>query len=88
MTSFYSTQDPHILTNQGPPYIVLLVGLLSLSLGVFCTCTGKALSRGGGWVYRAEDPNGFWGWVVMYYLCGISSLDTIVSLYKSTDFSE
>jgi hypothetical protein len=71
MIAFHSNQDPHILTNQGSPYIVLLLGLLSLVLGVIGTFTGKALTRGRGWVYRAEKPNHFWASVVTYYACGV-----------------
>jgi hypothetical protein len=54
-----------------PPYIYLIFAIVSFSAAVVWTCTGKALVRFRGWVYRAEEPNRFWWEVAMYYLGGV-----------------
>ena len=54
-----------------PPYIFLILGVVSFSAAVVWTCTGKAWIRFHGWVYRAEEPNRFWLEVAMYYLGGV-----------------
>jgi hypothetical protein len=51
-----------------PPYLNLILGLISFSAAMVWTCTGKAWIRFHGWVYRAEEPNRFWLEVVAYYL--------------------
>ena len=72
MPDFYS-----LLT---PPYIYLVLGALSFSLAVVWTCTGKALTRYHGLVYRAEEPNLFWWVVATYYLIGVGFIGYF--LYK------
>jgi len=53
------------------PYFQLIFGVISFSAAVVWTCTGKAWARFHGWVYRAEEPSGFWWVVAMYYLIGV-----------------
>ena len=54
-----------------PPYIYLLLGVVSFSAGVVWTCTGKARSRFHGWVYRAQEPTEFRWLVAAYYVVGL-----------------
>lgn len=54
-----------------PPYIFLIVGILSTSAAVVYTCLGKVWVRFNGWVYRAEKPGTFWVEVALYYLGGL-----------------
>jgi len=56
--------------NSPTPYVLLIAGFSLFLLGVVATYTGKASSRYK-WVYRAEDPSGFWWLVAMYYLGGV-----------------
>jgi hypothetical protein len=68
-----------------PPYIYLILGVLSFSAAVVWTCTGKAWIRFHGWVYRAEEPNRFWLEVVTYYLIGLGFIG--VFMYKAYGLS-
>jgi hypothetical protein len=63
------------------PYFFLILGIISLIAGVVSTCTGKALMRFHGWVYRAEEPTLFWQTVGVYYLIAVWFI--IYFLYKS-----
>jgi hypothetical protein len=54
-----------------PPYIFLVLGILSISAAVVFTCTGRAWVRFNGWIYRAKEPRWFWYEVALYYLSGI-----------------
>jgi hypothetical protein len=62
---------PDLFSLQRPPYIQLIIGVISFSAAVVWTCTGKAWARFHGWVYRAEEPTDFWWAVAMYYLIGV-----------------
>ena len=48
------------------PYRLLDFGVICLLVAVISTYTGKALTRGQGLVYRAEDPKTFW-WLVAFW---------------------
>jgi len=54
-----------------PPYIFLILGVISLCVGVVSTCTGVTWARFGQRVYRAEEPRQFWEDVVTCYLIGL-----------------
>jgi hypothetical protein len=53
------------------PSLCLIAGVISFSVAVVWTCTGKVWVRFDGWVYRAKEPAGFWFVVAMYYLAGV-----------------
>lgn len=57
---------------QHPRYGLLTFGILLIALGVFYTYTGKAYARLHGWIYRADDPKGFWLEVAGSYLLGLA----------------
>jgi hypothetical protein len=61
------------------PYVFLILGCILLSAGVVWTYTGKARTRFRGWVYRAEEPTGFWWLVALYYLGGVLFLGIFLS---------
>jgi hypothetical protein len=54
-----------------PPYVFLILGILSISVAAVFTYTGKAWVRFNGWVYRSKEPGWFWWEVALYSLCGI-----------------
>jgi hypothetical protein len=56
---------------NSPPYIFLILGVLSISAAAVFTCTGKAWVRFHGWVYRAKEPGWFWWEVALDYLIGV-----------------
>lgn len=53
-----------------PPYIFLLLGVISISAAVLFTGTGKVWVRFNGWVYRAKEPKWFWWEIALDYLIG------------------
>jgi hypothetical protein len=63
-----------------PPYIFLILGGISLCVGVVSTCTGVTWARGGHIIYRAEEPRQFWQDVAMCYLIGVGFIGFF--LYK------
>jgi len=67
-----------------PPFIFLILGIISISAAVTFTRMGKVWVRFNGWVYRAEEPRVFWGEVIVYYLGGVFFVGYF--LYKFTDF--
>jgi hypothetical protein len=54
-----------------PPYIFLILGIISISAATVFTCTGKVWVRLNGWVYRTNEPKWFWYEVAVDYLIGI-----------------
>jgi hypothetical protein len=62
---------PDFSTLLRPPYVFLILGILSISAAVVFTCTGKVWVRFNGWVYRAKEPGWFWWEVALYYLGGV-----------------
>jgi hypothetical protein len=54
-----------------PRYALLTFGISLIAVAVLYTCTGKAYARFHGWVYRADDPKGYWLEVVGSYLLGL-----------------
>jgi hypothetical protein len=54
-----------------PPYILFILGVISISAATVFTCTGKVWVRYNGWVYRAKEPRAFWGNVAAYYFVGV-----------------
>jgi len=54
-----------------PPYIFLILGVISISAATVFTYTGKVWVRFNGWVHRAKEPRAFWGNVASYYLVGV-----------------
>jgi uncharacterized protein (DUF486 family) len=53
------------------PYYYLILGVISLSVGVFSTCTGVTWARFGRVIYRAKQPKAFWEDVITCYLIGV-----------------
>jgi hypothetical protein len=49
---------------------LLLFGIGLIVLAVVYTCMGKAYARFHGWVYRADDPKGYWSEVAAYFVLG------------------
>jgi uncharacterized RDD family membrane protein YckC len=54
-----------------PPYIFLILGFISLAVGVISTCTGVSWARYGRVIHRAQEPKEFWWDVVTCYLVGV-----------------
>jgi hypothetical protein len=57
-----------------PPYIFLILGVVTISSATICTYTGRVWVRFNGWVYRAKEPRAFWGNVAAYFLVGLCFL--------------
>ena len=68
-----------------PPYIFLILGVISTSAAVVFTGMGKVWVRLNGWVYRAKEPKWFWWQVALYYLGGVWFIGYF--LYKIYGFS-
>ena len=62
---------PDLSTLLRPPYIFLILGVVSISAATVFTCTGKVWVRFNDWVYRANKPGTFWCEVAVYYLGGV-----------------
>lgn len=56
--------DPHSL-------LYLILGVISLSVGVAATFTGVTWARFGRVIYRAKQPKEFWEDVIACYLIGV-----------------
>jgi hypothetical protein len=54
-----------------PPYVFLILGVISISGAAFFAYTGKVWVRFSGWVYRDKEPRVFWGEVAAYFLVGV-----------------
>jgi hypothetical protein len=67
---------------QHPRYGLLAGGIILIALGARYTCTGKAYARLHGWIYRADDPKGFWLEVAGSYLLGLALIGLF--LYESS----
>lgn len=61
--------DSHSLLRG--PYFYLILGIISLSVGVVSTFTGVAWARFGRVIYRAKQPKEFWEDVVACCLIGL-----------------
>jgi hypothetical protein len=53
---------------------MLLFGIGLIGFGVVYLCLGKAYARFHGWVYRANDPKGYWFEIVLYFALGTGSI--------------
>jgi hypothetical protein len=60
---------------------LLLVGIGFIAIGVVYTCMGKAYARFHGWVYRADNPKGYWFEVALYFVLGAGFI--AYSLYQN-----
>jgi hypothetical protein len=58
------------LNNCTVPGALLLGGIGLIVYGLIYACMGKAYARFHGWVYRENDPKGFWGEVATYCILG------------------
>jgi hypothetical protein len=76
---------PDLRSLLRPPYIFLILGVISFSGAVVSTCTGKSWGRFGGFVNRAEEPKQFWWLVATYYLIGVWFIG--IFLYKVYELS-
>jgi hypothetical protein len=54
-----------------PPYIFLMLGVISMSAAAVFISMGKVWVRLNGWVYRAKEPGWFWWEVALDFLIGI-----------------
>jgi hypothetical protein len=61
-----------------PHYIYLILGVIFFSGAVVSTFTGKTWVRFSGLVYRAKEPDVFWGLVAIYYLAGVLFVGTFL----------
>jgi hypothetical protein len=61
---------PDLASLLRPPYIFLILGVISISAAAIFTCTGKVWVRLNGWVYCAKEPGWFWWEVALDYLVG------------------
>jgi hypothetical protein len=68
-----------------PPYIFLILGVISISAAVVFTFTGKVWVRFNGWVYRAKEPKWFWWEVALDYLIGFGFVGYF--LFKISELS-
>jgi len=55
---------------QGPPYGLLITGVIFLCVGVASNLTGQTLGRSR-IVYKYEEPREFWQTVAVLYICGV-----------------
>ena len=62
---------PDWWSRQLPPYVFLILGVISISAAMVFTRTGKVWVRFNGRVYRAKEPRAFWGEVAAYYFVGV-----------------
>jgi hypothetical protein len=62
------------------PYIYLILGVISFSVAVVSTCTGKTWARFQGCILRAKEPNDFWWVVAIYYLGSVLFIGTFLYL--------
>jgi hypothetical protein len=62
---------PNLSTLIRPPYVFLILGIISISAATVFTGTGKVWVRFNGWVYRAKEPGWFWWEVALDYLIGV-----------------
>jgi hypothetical protein len=62
---------PELKSLLKPPYIFLILGVVSISAATVFTCTGKVWVHFNGWVYRAKKPGTFWWEVALCYLGGV-----------------
>lgn len=69
-----------------PPYIFLILGVISILAAAIFTCTGRVWVRLNGWVYRAKEPGWFWWEVALYCLGGLWFVGYF--LYKSYELSK
>jgi hypothetical protein len=67
-----------------PPYIFLILGVISLCVGVVSTYTGVTWARYGRVIYRTKDPRRFWQDVATTYLIGVCFIGYF--LYKFYEF--
>jgi len=54
-----------------PPNTLFTAGMVLILLAVVYMCTGKAYARFHGWIYRANDPKGYWLEVAGSFLLGV-----------------
>jgi|HubBroStandDraft_5_1064220.scaffolds.fasta_scaffold731923_1 hypothetical protein len=50
---------PDLASLLRPPYLFLILGIISILAAVVFTCTGKVWVRFNGWLYRAKEPGWF-----------------------------
>jgi hypothetical protein len=62
-----------------PPYIFLILGIVSILAALVFACLGKVWVRFNGWVYRAKEPREFWGEVVAYFFVGVCFIGYFLS---------
>jgi hypothetical protein len=62
-----------------PPYIFLILGVVSISAAAVFTCMGKVWVRLNGWVYRAKEPGWFWWEVALDYFIGVCFIGYFLS---------
>ena len=54
-----------------PPYILLILGVVSISAAAIFTCMGRVWVRFRGWVYRDKESRRFWTEVAGCFLLGV-----------------
>jgi hypothetical protein len=62
---------PDVDSLLNPKFIYFLLGVILFIVVVISMCTGTTIGRYRGWIYRAKEPNDFWGVVAIYFLGGL-----------------
>lgn len=66
------------------PLLLLIVGFVFVSLGVYGALNGRVWVRSAGWVYRAEEPKTYWWNVFLDFLCGLFFIGYCLYLVNGT----
>jgi hypothetical protein len=62
---------------------MLLAGIALIVIGAVYTYMGRAYARFHGWVYRADDPKGYWTAVASYFVAGAVLIAYALYLYEN-----
>ena len=54
-----------------PPFVFLILGIMSISAAAVFTCMGKVWVRANGWIYRAKEPRWFWWEIALDFFIGV-----------------
>lgn len=62
---------PDLDSLLNPKFIYFILGAIFFIAAVVSMCTGKTIARYKGLIYRAKEPNDFWGVVAVYFFGAI-----------------
>ena len=70
-----------LIVPSGDIYVnMLFFGVGLIVFGVVYVCMGRAYARFHGWIYRANDPKGYWREVALYFVLGAGFV--VYALYE------